>query len=202
MDETCRRKWHSARLCRRRPNRSTIWAERTREIRPNDPGLPPIRTVLRCATGEPVDRRDGGALAERPAVKSRLLRARLQLRERLSRYFRQTKRASRTCTEFLANWTTTSTQGDADVLASEAHVRSAATASGAGHHAQTISIYRERCMSFPMHCANAACGDHGEVQQSEGVKRGVPLWWTRRDPGLKPSSIGSIQGLKMVLKRR
>jgi RNA polymerase sigma-70 factor (ECF subfamily) len=46
----------------------------------------------RC--GRTFDRGDGGdARAEHsPAVKSRLLRARLQLRERLSRYFRKKKR--------------------------------------------------------------------------------------------------------------
>jgi len=77
---------------------ATIWQSELGEIlRKTIQGLPPdSHRVYAARRGEPVDRRDGGGTGlERTGVKSRLLRARLQLRERLSRYFRQTKEGAK-----------------------------------------------------------------------------------------------------------
>ena len=83
-----------------RPNPEQLYGqERTRpDPAQDDPGLPPgFRTVFTLRDVENLSTEETAeALGlSVPAVKSRLLRARLQLRERLSRYFRQTNEGAK-----------------------------------------------------------------------------------------------------------
>lgn len=80
------------------PEQNYNQAELAEILRKTIAGLPPgFRTVFTLRDIENLSTEETAeALGlSVPAVKSRLLRARLQLRERLSRYFRQTKEAAR-----------------------------------------------------------------------------------------------------------
>src|SRR6202044_3290597 len=90
------------------PEQNYNQAELAEILRKTIQGLPPgfrVVFVLRDVEGLSTEETAETLGLSVPAVKSRLLRARLQLRERLSRYFRKNEDGTkRTAQSFWGNW--------------------------------------------------------------------------------------------------